>query len=291
MIFDIQDVGVRFYTYISSLQEYMEAAFENSKPLLVLDRPNPNGHYIDGPVLDTAYKSFVGMQPVPIVYGLTIGEYAFMIAGEKWLTKKANEKHDFYKTAQNSPDTPFHFQVIKNANYDHNTKYRLPVMPSPNLKEMQSIWWYPSTCFFEGTVLSEGRGTDKPFEQIGAPWLDAPKLASTVNAMSLPGVRVEPITMSVTPPGRKFVGQTIPGLRLVITDREAYRPVRTALLIIDAARRQHPNDFKWTGTIDRLTGSDQVRLAIEGGRLPQLLEQWDREAAQFREDRKPYLLY
>jgi uncharacterized protein YbbC (DUF1343 family) len=109
--------------------------------------------------------------------------------------------------------------------------------------------------------------------------------------MNLPGVRLEPITMPVEPTGRKFAGQTIPAVRLVITDRQTYRPVRTALLIIDAARRQHPQNFQWTGTIDRLTGSDEVRLAIEGGRLPQLLDAWDREAAQFREDRKPYLLY
>lgn len=187
MLFDIQDVGVRFYTYISSLQEYMEAAFENSIPLMILDRPNPNGYYVDGPVLDTAYRSFIGMQPVPVVYGMTLAEYSFMIAGEKWLSKKANEKHDFYKTAQNSPDTPFHFQVIKNVNYDHNIKYRLPVMPSPNLKEMQSIWWYPSTCFFEGTVLSEGRGTDKPFQYFGHPVL--PKIYSLLHQYPMPEQR------------------------------------------------------------------------------------------------------
>src|SRR5258705_5066644 len=170
LIFDIQDVGVRFYTYISSLQDYMEAAFENSKPLLILDRPNPNGFYVDGPMLDTKFKSYVGMQPVPIVYGLTIGEYAMLIAGERWLSSaKANDKYDYYRTAQNSPDTAFHFLVIKNKNYDHNSKYVLPVRPSPNLPDIQSIYLYPSTCFFEGTVLSEGRGTDKPFQKFGHP--------------------------------------------------------------------------------------------------------------------------
>ena len=171
LLFDIQDVGVRFYTYISSLQDYMEAAFENKIPLMILDRPNPNGFYVDGPILDTAFRSFIGMQPIPIVYGMTIGEYAFMIAGEKWLSKKANETYAYYKTAQNPVDTPFHFQVIKNANYDHNSRYSLPVMPSPNLKEMQSIYWYPSICFFEGTILSEGRGTPKPFQYFGHPRL------------------------------------------------------------------------------------------------------------------------
>ena len=171
LIFDIQDVGVRFYTYISSLQDYMEAAFENSKPLLILDRPNPNGFYVDGPVLDPKFKSFVGLQPVPIVYGMTVGEYAFMIAGEKWLNDESNKKYTYYQRAENSVDTPFHFLVIKCLNYDHNSKYILPVKPSPNLPSIQSIYWYPSTCFFEGTVLSEGRGTDKPFQIFGHPSL------------------------------------------------------------------------------------------------------------------------
>jgi uncharacterized protein YbbC (DUF1343 family) len=171
LIFDIQDVGVRFYTYISSLEEFMNAAFEYGKPLMILDRPNPNGFYVDGPVLEPKFRSFVGMQPVPIVYGMTIGEYAMMIAGERWLTEKANARHDYYKKARNSADTPFHFLVIKNANYNHKSKYVLPIKPSPNLPEIQSIYWYPSTCFFEGTVLSEGRGTNKPFQIFGHPLL------------------------------------------------------------------------------------------------------------------------
>src|SRR5215813_9051792 len=171
LIFDIQDVGVRFYTYISSLQDLMEAAFENSKPLMILDRPNPNGFYVDGPVLDPKFKSFVGMQPVPIVYGMTIAEYALMIAGERWLSEKANQKYDYYRIANNSPDTPFHFQIIKCQNYTHKSKYVLPVRPSPNLPEIQSIYLYPSTCLFEGTALSEGRGTDMPFEVFGHPLL------------------------------------------------------------------------------------------------------------------------
>src|SRR5206468_561888 len=169
LIYDIQDVGVRFYTYISSLEEYMNAAFENSKPLLILDRPNPNGFYVDGPVLDRKFKSFVGMQPVPVVYGMTIGEYAMMLEGEKWLSPKANEKGDYYKYAKNSVDTPFHFLVIKCANYTHKSKYVPPVKPSPNLPEVQGIYWYPSTCFFEATAVSEGRGTAKPFEIFGHP--------------------------------------------------------------------------------------------------------------------------
>lgn len=171
LLFDIQDVGVRFYTFISSLEYCLEACLENHKPMLILDRPNPNGFYVDGPVLDKKFKSFVGMQPVPIVYGMTIGEYALMLAGEKWLSAKANAINAYNASTQPSADTPFHVQVIKCKNYDHSTKYVLPVNPSPNLKEMQGIYLYPSTCFFEGTVLSEGRGTDKPFQIFGHPTL------------------------------------------------------------------------------------------------------------------------
>lgn len=171
LLFDIQDVGVRFYTFISSLEYCLEACLENRKSLLILDRPNPNGFYVDGPVLDKKFKSFIGMQPVPIVYGMTIGEYALMLAGEKWLSKKANEINTYNLSTHPTADTPFHVQVIKCKNYDHTTLYHLPVNPSPNLREMQSIYLYPSTCFFEGTVLSEGRGTDQPFQVFGHPAL------------------------------------------------------------------------------------------------------------------------
>ncbi|MEO9023002.1 MAG: DUF1343 domain-containing protein, partial [Ginsengibacter sp.] len=179
LVFDIQDVGVRFYTYISSLQEYMEAALENDKPLIILDRPNPNGFYVDGPVLDTKFKSFVGMQPVPIVYGMTMGEYALMIAGENWLNEAANKKYQQYKKTEKTSNSPFFLKIVKNGGYDHNSKYELPVKPSPNLPNIQSIYLYPSTCLFEGTTLSEGRGTDKPFMVFGAPSLPKKLFAFT----------------------------------------------------------------------------------------------------------------
>ena len=166
MIFDIQDVGVRFYTFISSLQYYLEAAIENNKTIVILDRPNPNGFYVDGPVLDPQFKSFVGLQPVPIVYGMTIGEYAQMLIGEKWLTEDANKKIE-----NNYSNVISKIKIIPLKNYTHESKYILPVITSPNLKEMQSVYIYPSTCFFEGTVLSEGRGTSKPFQVFGHPTL------------------------------------------------------------------------------------------------------------------------
>ncbi|MES2883158.1 MAG: DUF1343 domain-containing protein, partial [Bacteroidota bacterium] len=171
LLFDMQDVGVRFYTYISSLEDFMNAAFELGKPLMLLDRPNPNGFYVDGPVLDKKYKSHIGMQAIPVVYGMTIGEYGLMLAGEKLLSVAANARNEYFKRAKVTNDTPFHFLVIKCGNYTHKSKYELPVKPSPNLPEMQSIYWYPSTCFFEGTTLSEGRGTEKPFQIFGHPSL------------------------------------------------------------------------------------------------------------------------
>ena len=153
ILFDIQDVGVRFYTYISTLHYVMEACAENNLPLILLDRPNPNAYFVDGPMLDPAYKSFIGMHPVPVVYGMTIGEYAQMINGEGWLTNKATCK----------------LTVIDCKNYTHDSYYELPVKPSPNLPNIRSVLLYPSTCFFEGTTLSLGRGTEKQFQVIGHP--------------------------------------------------------------------------------------------------------------------------
>jgi uncharacterized protein YbbC (DUF1343 family) len=163
--------------------------------------------------------------------------------------------------------------------------------PSPNLRSPAALNSYPGTVYFEGTNLTEGRGTDRPFEAIGAPWLDAPTVVTTMNARRLSGIRFEAITMAVERGAAKFPGLTIPAIRFVVTDREAYRPVRTSLLLIDAIRRQHPKEFTWGASIDRLTGSDKVRLAIDGGTLATLLEEWDREAAAFRERRRRYLLY
>lgn len=153
VLFDIQDVGVRFYTYISTLHYVMEACAENGKPLVVLDRPNPNAHYVDGPIREPEHTSFIGMHPVPIVYGMTIGEYALMINGEFWL-------HN---------DVTCRLYVVPCKNYNHKTKYEIPIAPSPNLKSDLAITLYPSLCFFEATTVSIGRGTDRPFEMYGHP--------------------------------------------------------------------------------------------------------------------------
>lgn len=172
LLFDIQDVGVRFYTYIASLQDYIEAALQYNLPLVVLDRPNPNGFYVDGPVMEDKFKSFLGLQSIPIVYGMTIGEYGQMILQEQWLSKEANAQYrKIMASRYMAGATYFQLMVIPCGNYTHKSKYVLPIRPSPNLPEIQSIYWYPSTCFFEGTVLSEGRGTEKPFQIFGHPSL------------------------------------------------------------------------------------------------------------------------
>ncbi|MBI4931880.1 MAG: DUF1343 domain-containing protein [Bacteroidetes bacterium] len=157
VLFDLQDVGARFYTYLSTLHYVMEACAENKKQLIILDRPNPNGYFVDGPVLEPKFKSFSGMHPVPIVYGMTIGEYARMINGEKWLANGVQCK----------------LEVISVDGYTHNDLYQLPVKPSPNLPNMSSVYLYPTLCLFEGTIVSVGRGTDKPFQQFGYPELKA----------------------------------------------------------------------------------------------------------------------
>jgi uncharacterized protein YbbC (DUF1343 family) len=291
LLFDIQDLGTRFYTYISSLQEFMEAAFENSKPLMILDRPNPNGFYVDGPVLDTAYRSFVGMQPVPIVYGMTIAEYAFMIAGENWLSQKANEKHAYYKRAENSKDTLFHFQVIKCANYTHNSKYQLPIKPSPNIPDMASVYWYASTCLFEGTALSEGRGTDHPFCIFGHPSL--PKNMYAFTPTSRDGAK-EP----------KLKDQLCYGWNLFDSNEAVLKKLDNKIQIsyLLEAYKLFPdkaNFFRKPRTADfadmafnRLAGNRQLMdQLIAGMTEAEIRASWQPGLEAFKKIRKKYLLY
>jgi uncharacterized protein YbbC (DUF1343 family) len=276
LVYDLQEVGGRTWTYVSTMALSMQAAARKKIPFVVLDRPNPiGGEIAEGALLDPKFKSFVGMYPIPARHGLTVGE----------LAKLFNEKYGI----------GCDLIVVRAANWKRSQWFEdtgLPwINPSPNLRSFAALQSYPGTVYFEGTNLTEGRGTDRPFEQIGSSWLDAPKVAKTMNDRKLPGVRFEAITMAVTPTAAKFKGETIAGLRFVVTDREAYRPVRTALLLIDEIKRQHPKEFAWGKSIDRLTGSDKVRLAIDAGTLPALLDEWDREAAEWMVSRKPYLLY
>ena len=284
MIFDIQDVGVRFYTFISSMQYFMEAALEYKKPLLILDRPNPNGFYVDGPVLDMKFKSFVGMQPVPIVYGMTIGEYAMMLMGEGWLSEKANETALYYKNAKNSADTPFHFLVIKNKNYDHNTHYILPVKPSPNLPDMPSIYWYPSTCLFEATHLSEGRGTTKPFQLFGHPTLPSSLTSFTPHAM--PGAK-DPKLKDKLCYGWDLSGNPVTVLKNVNKHIQLKWILQAYNLFPDKN-----NFFLSPTSLNRLAGNDQLEQQIKDGKKEEeIRKSWEPALSNFKLIRKKYLLY
>jgi len=291
LIFDIQDVGVRFYTFISSLEEFMEAAFELGKPLMILDRPNPNGHYVDGPVLDKKYKSFVGMQPVPTVYGMTVAEYAFMIAGEGWLTEKANAKYAYYKTAENSVDTPFHFQVIKCKGYDHKKKYVLPVKPSPNLPNIQSIYLYPSTCLFEGTVLSEGRGTNKQFQVFGHPSLPKNLYSFTPNpndgakSSKLYGQVCYGWDLSGTPDEVLAKVENKVQLKWLI---EAYKlfPEKDKFFILPKSGKMEESFF------NKLAGNNDLWQQVKDGKSEkEIRESWEPKLSEFKKIRKKYLMY
>jgi uncharacterized protein YbbC (DUF1343 family) len=291
MLFDIQDVGVRFYTFISSLQKYIEAALENSIPLIILDRPNPNGFYVDGPVLNRKYSSFVGMQPVPIVYGLTIGEYALMLAGEKWLSDAANKKYVYYQHAKITADSPFHLLVIKNENYDHNSKYVLPIKPSPNLPDIQSVYLYPSTCFFEGTTLSEGRGTDKPFQVFGAPSL--PKNLYAFTPHPTEGAK-----------NSKHYGEVCYGWNLSGTPEQVLQKInnRIQLKWLMEAYRLFPDKDHFfilpkSGNMEnsffnKLAGNNELWQQIKNGVSEKdIRASWEPALSDYKKIRRKYLLY
>lgn len=276
LVFDIQDVGARQYTYASTMALGMEAAGEKGIPFVVLDRPNPiGGHIVGGNVLDTAFASFVGMYPTASRHGMTLGELARLYVGELGLEVDLHVvpvegwRRDLW---QDDTDLPW-------------------VRPSPNLPTLSSAIHYPGTVFFEGTNLSEGRGSALPFEQTGAPWLRAGEVADSLNALGLPGVRFEAVAYAVEEGRRRFGGQTIPGVRFVVTDREAYRPIPTTLHLIDIVRRLHPDDFELRDYLRLLAGTDRLRAAMESGTLPELLREWEGEVEAFRRRREPFLLY
>jgi uncharacterized protein YbbC (DUF1343 family) len=261
MVFDLQDVGARFFTYISTLHYVMEACAENNIPLLVLDRPNPNGHYVSGPVLEPKFASFVGMHPIPIVHGMTLAEYAQMINGEYWLS--------------DSLQCQLYCQEINN--YTHQTSYNLPVKPSPNLPNSQSISLYPSLCLFEGTDLSVGRGTKHQFQVLGSPFLDS-------------------CSFSFTPISK--VGATYPKHQ----DKECCgwdlhnisfgKDINLSYLI--DSHRQYISQKRpfFNSFFDKLSGSTELRKQIESGwTASQIKETWADDIKDFKKVRQLYLLY
>jgi len=261
VVFDIQDVGARFYTYISSLHYVMEACAENNIPLLVLDRPNPNGHYIDGPLLDTAYQSFVGIHPIPIVHGMTIAEYAQMINGEYWLN--------------DSVQCELYWQKMEG--YSHNKVYDLPVKPSPNLPNAQAIALYPSLCLFEGTAISVGRGTSKQFQVIGSPELDS--CAYVFTPISGEGAKYP-----------KYENKLCCGWDL--QNKELMSEINLDYLIETFNQYDVKGIAFFNSFFDKLAGSNELRIQIESGwSSEQIKETWQEDLNRFSNSRTPYLIY
>jgi uncharacterized protein YbbC (DUF1343 family) len=261
IIFDIQDVGVRFFTYISSLHYLMEACAEQNKKLIVLDRPNPNASYVDGPVLDPALKSFVGMHPIPIVHGLTVGELAQMINGEGWLDGKRKCE----------------LEIIKLKNYTHQTSYTLPIKPSPNLPNQQSVLLYPSTCLFEGTVLSVGRGTQHPFEWIGHPDLKNQPFQFT--PISIEG-------MAKKPPHENSVCFGV-DLSKEKTGREI-----SLKYFIQLYKRFPDKEKFFIPYFDKLAGTKLLKEQIKKGITEkQIKATWKKDLDMYKVMRKKYLIY
>lgn len=265
LLFDIQDVGVRFYTYISTLHYVMEAAAELNIPLIVLDRPNPNGHYIDGPILEKKYQSFVGMHPVPIVHGMTIGEYAQMINGEGWLGEKI--KCDL--------------KIIACENYNHQMDYKVPIAPSPNLPNMRSIYLYPYLCLFEGTVISVGRGTDKPFQQIGNPELQAYRYSFIPKSME--GAK-SPKHMDERCFGIDFTA---------ITENFFKSKGRLDLSYLIELYENYPEKSEFfTNFFNLLAGNNSLQNDIKAKKTEvQIRKKWEKGLEDFKNIRNNYLLY
>lgn len=286
LVYDIQDVGARFYTFISTMGLAMEAASEYGKEFVVLDRPNPiNGLTIEGPIIEEPYYSFVGQYPIPVRYGMTPGEMAQMIRGEGWIEEK------------NRLD----LQVISMERWKREMWYDetgLPwVRPSPNIPSILTAAIYPGLCLVEALNVSEGRGTMRPFEQIGAPWIDSVELARTMNEYSLPGIYFRPITFTpVSIPGaatwNKYINQEIHGLEIVITDRDRLRSLQVMVYLLITLKKLYPEKLEIQENLERLIGIQSFRQSIKNLCSPEeILEEWEPGIQKFKQLRKKYLLY
>lgn len=264
ILFDIQDVGVRFYTYISSLEKVMESAVNNNKPLIILDRPNPNGFYVDGPVLQKKYRSFTGMQPIPVVYGMTMGEYARMLVGENWLHVTPKEKANQLKLT-----------IIRCQNYTHNSLYIPPVKPSPNLPNIQSIYLYPSIGMMEGTVMSVGRGTQEPFQLFGHP-----RIHAKFHFVPIPRPGAD---------SPRFKYKTCYGWNLA-----GHRAIQKKLQLhyLLQAYRAFPDKKHFFAGFNAVSGNPDLQEQIKSGLTEkQIRLSWQPELMAFKKIRKKYLLY
>ncbi|MAS37393.1 MAG: hypothetical protein CL610_25555 [Anaerolineaceae bacterium] len=288
LVCDIQDIGVRFYTFAWTVTHILEAAGEQGVRVMILDRPNPlGGEKVAGPLLEPALASFVGRVPLPIVHGLTLGELA------RWFNAVWNP-------------APAELDVIRCAGWQRTMRWPETglhwVGPSPNMPHLSTLWQYPGACLVEGTTLSEGRGTALPFEVVGAPWIDGLVLADVLNAMAWGGVRFRPHVFQ--PTASKWAGQTCYGVQAHLTDIDHWRPVETWLGVIQVIHGLYPAPFGWLppqtdgvepGTVyhfDRLMGSETYRHGIENGvSWERLTAGWDADSQQFRRDVAAYLLY
>ncbi len=295
LVFDLQDVGARPYTYVSTMGLSMQAAARAGVPFVVLDRPNPlsgtgpAGGGVEGWALDPALTSFVGRYPIPLVHGLTAGELARMIQGEGWLDGLAGLRLD----------------VVPMSGWGRNQRWadtgRAWVPPSPGLPSAETAAVYPGTVLFEATSVSVGRGTGEPFSVVGAPWVDGPAAAGTLNARGLPGVRFEPATFTPAPtpavPDPPLAGQSLGGVRVVVTDPEAVRPVALGVHLLDVFGAQaraagEPGFVARPATLDALAGTDRLRRALAAGTpAADIVAAWADEDAAFDRLRQPYLLY
>ncbi len=266
VIFDIQDVGVRFYTYLTTLHYVMEACAEYKKTLIILDRPNPNGYFIDGPILDEKFKSMVGMHPIPLVHGMTLGELGKMILGEKWISNCQK----------------LHLEVVPVKNYTHNLAYAPPVPPSPNLPNYTSILLYPTLGLLEGTEMSMGRGTNKPFECFGAPWLIKGNYQFT--PVNIPGKAVNP----------PFLNQECHGFLLTDFTNDyliSYKQLYIEWIVM--LYKECPNKSKFFNNfLPKLIGNDEFKQQIESGTsASEIRKSWQTGIQKFKVQRLPYLLY
>ena len=261
LVVDMQDVGLRFYTYYITMLQIMDACADFGQSVIVLDRPNPNGHYVDGPILDMKYKSGVGWLPIPVVHGLTMGEIATMALGEGWAR-------------------PVELMVVKCRNYDHTTHYTLPIAPSPNLPTQHSIYLYPSTCLFEGTVMSLGRGTEAPFEVYGHPDMRGYDFSFTP----------EPNAGSKTPPHN---GVRCYGVDLrEVNDEEVWQQGVNIEYLVDAYRNLNIGDEFFKPVFEKLIGVEYVRqMILDGYSAQEIKARWREDVESFKKQRKPYLLY
>lgn len=276
LVFDIQDIGSRYYTYPWTMTHAMQAAKENNKRIVVLDRPNPiGGVHVQGNINDTL--SFVGQWPIPIRHGMTVGEIA------RWVNEEFNVNADLVVIPVAGLTRGMWFEDTK-----------MPwTAPSPNMQTIEAATHYPGTCLFEGTNLSVGRGTRLGYEVIGAPWLDPQAVIRRLEAYNFPGVRFEPVEFTpVNPADRKFDGVAVKGIRFITTNRAVYDPTRVGIATLIEVRKQHPGEFAWGPSFTRLMGNTVVRQQIEAGvPLEEITRPWIGQEESFKARRAPYLLY